>query len=123
MQIVFASETIASCIVREQYTFRLFFWIDVVATFSMALDVPLIVNSLVNNPDGPGSGAGRPTLERGTPNGFITRLRSIVKVTRILRLMRLVQLYSRYQVILPASLPFAWRFEGYICALVGWRLR
>lgn len=98
MQVVFAIETLASCVIREQYILRLYFFIDIVATFSMALDVPLIVNSVVNNPDGSGSGAGRPTLDRGTPNGFVQRLRSIVKVTRILRLMRLVQLYSRYQV-------------------------
>lgn len=98
LQIIFGLETIASCIVRERYIFRLFFFIDIVATFSMVLDVPLIVNRVVNNPDGNGSGAGLPTLNRGTPNGFVQRLRSIVKVTRILRLMRLVQLYSRYQV-------------------------
>ena len=98
LQIVFGLETIASCIIREKYIFRLYFFIDIVATFSMALDVPLIVNSVINDPDGSGSGAGRPTLARGTPRGFVQRLRSIVKVTRILRLMRLVQLYSRYQV-------------------------
>ena len=95
-------ETILSTVVRQGYFLRLFFWIDVVATLSMALDAPLITNKLTHNPDGHGSGAGLPTLTRGKASGLIQRLRSIMRVTRILRLMRLVQLYSRYQ----ASLNF-----------------
>ena len=96
-------ETILSTVVRQGYFLRLFFWIDVVATLSMALDAPLITNKLTHNPDGHGSGAGLPTLTRGKASGLIQRLRSIMRVTRILRLMRLVQLYSRYQ----ASLHFS----------------
>lgn len=98
MQVIFATETLASCFIRERYFLRLFFWIDVVATISMALDAPLIVNRLTHNSDGDGSGAGLPTLTRGKANAVVQRMRSITRVTRILRLMRLVQLYGRYQV-------------------------
>lgn len=101
---MFATETLASCLIRERYFLRLFFWIDLVATISMALDVPLIVNRVTNNPDGGGSGAGLPTLTRGRASGLVQRLRSIMRVTRILRLMRLVQLYGRYQVHCSARL-------------------
>ena len=98
LQGIFAIETILSSLVRRGYFLRFFFWIDVVAALSMALDVPLITNKLTRNPDGSGSGAGLPTLSRGKASGLIQRLRSIMRVTRILRLMRLVQLYGRYQV-------------------------
>ena len=98
LQAVFATETIVSSVVREGYFLRLFFWIDVVAALSMALDSPFVTNKMTHNPDGHGSGAGLPTLSRGKASGLIQRLRSIMRVTRILRLMRLVQLYGRYQV-------------------------
>lgn len=101
---IFFLETFASCLFREKYFLRLFFWIDLVAAVSMALDAPLITNRITHNPDGPGSGAGMPTLARGVPSSTIQRIRSIMRVTRILRLMRLVQLYGRYQVPFPPVL-------------------
>ena len=41
---VFGVETILSSLVRQGYFLQLYFWIDVVAALSMALDVPAITN-------------------------------------------------------------------------------
>ena len=73
--------------------------IDFVATLSMLLDIPTVVNAL--------NGVGRSSsdiaadevsfLARGTSNTTANKVRQVTRVCRILRLMRLVYLYNQYE--------------------------
>ena len=70
--------------------------VDVIATFSMLLDIPAFTNWL--DSARPYSDTGTSALSRGVPNTLSARIRSIVRVCRILRLMRLVHMFQQYQV-------------------------
>ena len=70
--------------------------VDVIATFSMLLDIPAFDDWL--DSARPYSDTGTSALSRGVPNTLSARIRSIVRVCRILRLMRLVHMFQQYQV-------------------------
>ena len=70
--------------------------VDVIATFSMLLDIPAFDNWLDSTR--PYNDTGTSALSRGVPNTLSARIRSIVRVCRILRLMRLVHMFQQYQV-------------------------
>lgn len=84
--------------------------IDFVATLSMLLDIPTIVNGL-NSISNSSSTIGADEvsyLARGTSNTSANKVRQITRVCRILRLMRLVYLYNQYELHKQAS--FCCRF-------------
>lgn len=73
--------------------------IDFVATLSMLLDIPAVVNGL-NRISSSGSSIENTEvsfLARGTSNTSANKARQIMRVCRILRLMRLVYLYNQYE--------------------------
>ena len=75
--------------------------VDVIATFSMLLDIPAFNDWL--DSARPYSDTGTSALSRGVPNTLSARIRSIVRVCRILRLMRLVHMFQQYQVRLTST--------------------
>ena len=94
---VFSIELILGSLVRSRFFLRFYFFIDLVATLSMLLDIPAIVNYMANSNGPSGSGAGTTALDRGQSNAAGTRVRQITRVCRILRLLRLVHLWQNYQ--------------------------
>ena len=94
---IFSIELILGSLVRPKFFLRFYFLIDLVATLSMLLDIPAIVNKLASANGPPGSGAGYSALDRGQSNSAGTRARQITRVCRILRLLRLVHLWQNYQ--------------------------
>ena len=92
---VFFLEMCISSLARAKYFLRFYFWIDLVATLSMALDIPALIHAVTGEPTG---AAGPHALDRQPPNSVEARLRAIARVTRILRLMRVVKLFQLYQV-------------------------
>lgn len=73
--------------------------IDFVATLSMLLDIPAVVNGLnrISSSSSSIEAAEVSFLARGTSNTSANKARQIMRVCRILRLMRLVYLYNQYE--------------------------
>lgn len=82
--------------------------IDTVATISMLLDIPAIVNGLNSiSPSSRDVQADEVSfLARGTSNTSANKARQIMRVCRILRLMRLVYLYNQYELTKQVWLAF-----------------
>ncbi|KAK9835000.1 hypothetical protein WJX81_003326 [Elliptochloris bilobata] len=92
-QVVFLTETVLASMVRRGYFLRMYFWIDTVATLSMALDISSLMDAMTHDIS---QAAGPSVLARGGTNNVILILKKITRVTRILRLMRLVKLFQQY---------------------------
>eukprot|EP00884_Botryococcus_braunii_P012863 jgi/Botrbrau1/21578/Bobra.174_2s0073.1 len=92
--VVFALDLVFGSFTRDGYFLRTYFWIDMVATFSMLLDMPHFVASVTGTTV---DNVNLPALQRTQPNGAVARARSITKVTRILRLLRVARLYQQYK--------------------------
>ncbi len=73
--------------------------IDFVATLSMLLDIPAVVNGLnrISSSSSSVEADEVSFLARGTSNTSANKARQIMRVCRILRLMRLVYLYNQYE--------------------------
>ena len=73
--------------------------IDFVATLSMLLDIPAVVNGLnrISSSSSTIEADEVSFLARGTSNTSANKARQIMRVCRILRLMRLVYLYNQYE--------------------------
>lgn len=48
-QVVFLTETVMASMVRRGYFLRMYFWIDSVATLSMALDISALMNAMTHS--------------------------------------------------------------------------
>ena len=89
-----------TCTLNSSHQLSLFCrLIDTVATLSMLLDIPAIVNGLnsVNVSSHSVENDEVSFLARGTSNTSANKARQIMRVCRILRLMRLVYLYNPYE--------------------------
>ena len=73
--------------------------IDFVATLSMLLDIPAVVDGLnrISSSSSSVEADEVSFLARGTSNTSANKARQIMRVCRILRLMRLVYLYNQYE--------------------------
>ena len=91
--VLYLIDTVVGSLVRPGYFGRLYFWIDAVATFSMALEVPSLVAAVLGHRARP---SGASVLARGVPDSLDARAKQITKVARILRLMRIVKLVQTY---------------------------
>jgi class 3 adenylate cyclase len=84
----FTSEIILSCIAKDDYVMGFFFWLDVISTASLVLDLTWISDLIV----------GESLAEEGADrarSGRTARLGATVgRVLRIIRLIRVVKLYK-----------------------------
>jgi len=51
-QVVFLAETALASLVRRGYFLRMYFWIDIVATLSMALDITALMDAITHDVPG-----------------------------------------------------------------------
>lgn len=91
---VFLVDTVLASLSHAGYFGRLWFWCDLVATASMALEVPSLVAALGGSTPSSSSPA---VLARGVPDAGDQRARQIMRVLRVMRLLRVVKLIQRYQ--------------------------
>merc|ERR1719456_1739103 len=83
---VFILEVICSSIGKEDYLFGFFFWLDLISTASLILDVSLVAEALFGGANNDGNAARASRASRaGTRAG---------RVVRIIRLIRIVKLYK-----------------------------
>ena len=87
---IYTIEMVALCFVREGYFLHYYFWLDLVSTLSMLLDL-VWINALI-------SGNGIETASKVVKLAKVSRVSKIgaksTKLIRILRLIRLLRLYK-----------------------------
>ncbi|KAL4493547.1 hypothetical protein ABPG72_004040 [Tetrahymena utriculariae] len=86
----FVAEIIMSMVEREGYTFSFFFWLDILSTVSMILDINMLTNLIFNSGSGQIGGVQKA--------GQASRVGSKAgRVVRLVRLIRIVKLYKAAQ--------------------------
>mmetsp|Transcript_8444 Transcript_8444/g.26258 ORF Transcript_8444/g.26258 Transcript_8444/m.26258 type:complete len:919 (-) Transcript_8444:232-2988(-) len=84
--LLFTFELVASCIGKEDYFLSFFFWLDLVATVSLILDITWIF-SLFTGSDSSLARAGRMSRVG-------TRAGRVIRIIRLIRLIRIIKLYK-----------------------------
>lgn len=82
---IFASEICLSCVGKDDYFLGFFFWLDIISTITLILDLTWVSN-LMNGNGGKNVRSGR-TARVGARAG---------RVVRVLRLVRILKLYKAY---------------------------
>ena len=86
--VFFLFEIIFASIVQPGYLFSFFFWLDILATFSMVFDIGWIMNSFQSASQAGDFGS----LAKSTRAARMTR---IIRLVRLIRLVRIVKLYKQ----------------------------
>jgi len=92
--IIFFCEFVCNSIVKEGYKGGFFFWLDLIATFSLWADIPWVlalVESVVAGQSGAEDDSGASSL---TSSVTTVRTARAVRLVRLIRLVRVVKLYS-----------------------------
>jgi len=82
---VFSMEVILSCVGKEDYLLGFFFWLDILSTATLVLDLTWVAESYQSNEEGSGGFQDSSSLVLGARVG---------RVVRILRLVRIFKLYK-----------------------------
>lgn len=85
--LLFAFELLASCIGKDDYFLGFFFWLDLVATCSLILDITWVYSAFMETQDSSLTRAGR--MSR-----MGTRAGRVIRVIRLIRLIRIIKLYK-----------------------------
>eukprot|EP00929_Paragymnodinium_shiwhaense_P118406 TRINITY_DN90327_c0_g1_i1.p1 TRINITY_DN90327_c0_g1~~TRINITY_DN90327_c0_g1_i1.p1 ORF type:complete len:1004 (-),score=166.35 TRINITY_DN90327_c0_g1_i1:92-3103(-) len=88
---VFALEVFASSVGKAEYFNGFFFWLDVISTVTLALDLTWIGNIIFCATEGGAANSAASTSRAGRAGARASR------TVRILRLIRLVKLYKQYK--------------------------
>lgn len=89
---IFAFEIVVSCLGKNDYTCGFFFWLDVIATFSMLLDVTFVADGSLFT--GGGSEQDNASNLRGGRTAKVGA--KFARVIRVLRLVRILKLYKAW---------------------------
>jgi len=89
---LFLFEIILASIYQPKYWMSFFFWLDILATFSMVFDIGWIMDNLTN-----ASQAG--SLGSVAKSSRAARVTRIVRLVRLIRLVRIVKLYKQAKLV------------------------
>ena len=96
---LFTMEIILSSFAKPKYFLRFFFWLDLLSTLSLILDIGWISNAIFDTGTGhAGGAAGAAQLARaGRASRVGARAARIVRIVRLIRLVRIAKLYKAAQ--------------------------
>lgn len=95
---MFSFEIVLSCLVKDDYWFGFYFWLDLISTISLIADVGWIMDAIVGvgSSTGNGSNVQQATkmarAGRGARIG--TKAARLARIIRLIRLLRIVKLYK-----------------------------
>lgn len=94
--LLFSMEILLATIVVEDFKYSYFFWLDIVATFSLIFDINLILDAIYvyifsSTPSWESVNA-RPDLELSAGNS--DKIKKLLKSLRLIRLIRILKLYK-----------------------------
>ncbi|PHJ25688.1 adenylate and guanylate cyclase catalytic domain-containing protein [Cystoisospora suis] len=100
--ILFLAEMILTVLVEENYKWSFFFWLDVIATASLCLDVPWIMDPisdfLFGSPDGtPGQASAARAGRAGRIGARTGRVTRILRINRMIRVVKMSDVFTYFQ--------------------------
>lgn len=94
--VLFSFEIILSCIIKPDYRFSFFFYLDILSTISLIFDINWIWNAIQSN--GGSSFVQSAQIARASRASRAgTRAARIIRIIRVIRLIRIVKLYKLAQ--------------------------
>jgi len=93
--VLFASEMLLNSLGYDHYYGGFYFWIDLVSTLSILLEIPMVVGSLSSALSGEG-GSTAEIMEAGKAGRVGTRASRIIRIVRLVRMVRVVKLYKMH---------------------------
>lgn len=95
---MFATEIWINTIVIDEFKYSFFFWLDIIATLSLVIDIPWFTNiirlSLIDYPPNYESVNAVPGVAGGGKSQ--ANILQLVKSLRLIRLIRIIKLYKIY---------------------------
>ncbi|KAL4852756.1 Ras guanine nucleotide exchange factor W [Chlorella vulgaris] len=96
--VVFSLEAAAGCLANPRYAKTFYFWVDIISTISILLDIPAIVDPIVSTAN---DGAGDAQQQGGLDNAAqitaaSTRAARLAHVTKWMRLWQIIRLWAFY---------------------------
>jgi len=85
--LLFSFELVASCIGKDDYFLSFFFWLDLIATASLLMDITWVLNLFLQSNDSSIARAGRMSRVG-------TRAGRVIRMLRLFRLIRIIKLYK-----------------------------
>jgi len=103
---LFTVEMILSSFAKPKYFLRFFFWLDLLSTLSLLLDIGWVSNAIFDTSAGTSGTASAAQLARaGRASRVGARAARIVRIVRLIRLVRIVKLYKAAQATLAMEAP------------------
>ncbi len=93
--VLFASEMGLNSLGYEHYFGGFYFWIDLLSTLSILLEIPAVVVALSSTLSGEG-GSTTEIMEAGKAGRVGTRASRIIRIVRLVRMVRVVKLYKMH---------------------------
>ncbi|CAG9331270.1 unnamed protein product [Blepharisma stoltei] len=89
----FTLEIILSSLAKEEYFLGFFFWLDLISTLSLIIDIGWVWNAMVDSGSG-GSSKASKIANAGQASRGAARAARVIRVIRVIRLIRITKLYK-----------------------------
>ena len=93
---LFSLEILLNTIVMEDFKYSYFFWLDIIATASLIMDINMILDLFIVY-----VGSGSPSwesvnakLDLDSSSGDQAKIKDLLKSLRLIRLIRIIKLYK-----------------------------
>ena len=103
--IIFMAEIIISVFIIDYYIFGFYFWIDIISTMSMILEMGMVLKPIVSSITFPSSRENENdnnlfqySDEKLAKNASNARVVIVITVLRIIRLARIIKIYKNYRI-------------------------
>ena len=93
----FASEIILASIAKKDYWLGFYFWLDLVSTLSLILDIGWVWNAMIGY--GNTNSGSKTAQSAGNASRAGTRAGRVIRIIRVIRLIRIVKLYKMAKVV------------------------
>lgn len=84
--LLFSAELVGSCIAKDDYFLGFFFWLDLIATASLILDITWVYSAFMETDSS--------VTRAGRMSRMGTRAGRVIRVIRLIRLIRIIKLYK-----------------------------
>ena len=93
---IFSVEILLSCYAKQDYLFTFFFWLDLISTITLLLDVGWISDALYGtSSDSSGGSQNSAQIAKAAKASQVgTRAARVIRIIRLIRLIRIVKLYK-----------------------------
>lgn len=92
--VAFTIEILVNSCVVDEFKYSFFFWLDIIATVSICVDVNILANFIISlfglDPESGDAKVGEYASQEASSN----KLSKIVKALRLIRLIRIIKLYK-----------------------------